>query len=361
MRYVRLGRTELNISELGFGGIPIIRLDMDTAIQVLRCAYEKGITFFDTANGYRDSEEKIGHAFVGIREKIVIATKTLERNVINANKHIENSLRMLKTDYIDLYQLHQIAQEKDWQAVTAPDGALEALAKAKQEGKIRFIGVTSHNLAMAVKLVKTGLFSTIQLPFNFIEDAAKDELFPAARELGMGIIAMKPFAGGVIDNAEIAIKYLRQYSDVVPIPGYDAVNSVDQVASYYQHPNAVTVDDIALMEKYRRDLGKQFCRRCEYCQPCPNGVMITMAMGYNLMAPKLSPAVSVNFCKPAMESIKQCTECDACIERCPYELPIHDMLRANYKLYEEHVAMGGNDNRNLTICDNRMLTTLSNV
>jgi predicted aldo/keto reductase-like oxidoreductase len=333
VRYVRLGRTGLNISELGFGGIPIIRLDMDTAIQVLRCAYEQGITFFDTANAYRDSEEKIGHAFDGMREKIVIATKTLQRNAINAKKQIENSLRMLKTDYIDLYQLHQIAQEKDWQAVTAPDGALEAIVRAKREGKIRFIGVTSHNLSMAVKLVKTGLFSTIQLPFNFIEDAAKDELFPAARELGMGVIAMKPFAGGVIENAEIAIKYLRQHPEVVPIPGYDSVNSVDQVTSYYEHPNTVTDDDLALMDKYRRDLGKQFCRRCEYCQPCPNGVMITMAMGYNLMASKMSPAVCA-------ESIKQCTECDACIERCPYELPIHGMLRANYKLYEEHIAMG---------------------
>jgi predicted aldo/keto reductase-like oxidoreductase len=340
MRYTRLGNTGLNISELGFGGIPIIRLDMDTAIRVLRCAYEKGITFFDTANAYRDSEEKIGNAFDGRREKIVIATKTLQRNAINANKHIENSLRMLKTDYIDLYQLHQIAQENDWQAVTAPDGALEAVVRAKQEGKIRFIGVTSHNLAMAIKLVKTGLFSTIQLPFNFIEDAAKNELLPAATELGMGIIAMKPFAGGVIDNAEMAIKYLRQYSEVVPIPGCDSENSVHQVTSCYQHPNEVTDDDMALMDKYRRDLGKQFCRRCEYCQPCPNGVMITMAMGYNLMASKMSPAVSTAFCKPAMESIKLCIECDACIERCPYELPIHEMLRANYQLYEEHIAMG---------------------
>ena len=340
MRYIRLGRTELNISELGFGGIPIIRLDTDSAIQILRCAYEKGITFFDTANAYRDSEAKIGSAFEGIREKIVIATKTLQRNAINANKHIENSLRMLKTDYIDLYQLHQIAQEKDWQAVTAPDGALEAVIRAKKEGKIRFIGVTSHNLAMAVKLVKTGLFSTIQLPFNFIEDAAKDELFPATRVLGMGVIAMKPFAGGVIDNSEIAIKYLRQHPEVVPIPGCDSVNSVHQVTSYYEHPNSVTDDDLALMDKYRHELGKQFCRRCEYCQPCPNGVMITMAMGYNLMASKMSPAVSADFCKPAMESIRQCTECDACIERCPYELPIHAMLKANYRLYEEHIAIG---------------------
>jgi uncharacterized protein len=339
MRYVMLGRTGLEISELGFGGIPIIRLDMDTAIQVLRCAYEKGITFYDTANAYRDSEDKIGRAFEGMRGKIIIATKTMQRNAIGATKHIENSLRMLRTDYIDLYQLHQIAQEKDWQAVTASDGALEAVVKAREEGKIRSIGVTSHSLPMAVKLVKTGIFSTIQFPFNFIEDAAKNDLFHVAQEFGMGIISMKPFAGGMIDNAEIAIKYLRQYPDAVPIPGYDSVDSVDQVTSYYQIPNVITDSDRKLLEKYRRDLGKQFCRRCEYCQPCPNGVMITMAMGYKLVASRMSPSVSVNFSRIAMESVKLCSDCEICIERCPYELPIPEMMKANYTLYEQHIAM----------------------
>ncbi|MEI7638833.1 MAG: aldo/keto reductase [Syntrophus sp. (in: bacteria)] len=337
MRYVMLGRTGLEISELGFGGIPIIRLNMDTAIQVLRRAYERGITFYDTANAYRDSEDKIGRAFEGIRGKIIIATKTIQRNAKSATDQLENSLRMLKTDYIDLYQLHQIAQEKDWQAVTAPDGALEAVVKAREEGKIRFIGVTSHNLPMAIKLVKTGLFSTIQFPFNFIEYAAKDELFHAAREAGMGIISMKPFAGGMIDNAEVAIKYLRQYPEAVPIPGYDSMESVDQVTAYYQLPNVVTDNDRKLMEKYRIDLGKQFCRRCEYCQPCPNGVMITMAMGYKLLAARMSPAVSVNFSRLAMESVKLCSECEICMERCPYELSIPEMLKANYDLYEQHV------------------------
>jgi len=339
MRYVILGRTGLEISELGFGGIPIIRLGMDVAIQVLRRAYERGITFYDTANAYRDSEDKIGRAFEGMRGKIIIATKTLQRNAKSATDQLENSLRMLKTDYIDLYQLHQIAQEKDWQALTAPDGALEAVVKARESGKIRFIGATSHNLPMAVKLVKTGLFSTIQFPFNFIEDAAKDELFHTAREFGMGIISMKPFAGGMIDNAEVAIKYLRQYPDAVPIPGYDSVDSVDQVTAYYQFPNVVTDNDRKLMEKYRLDLGKQFCRRCEYCQPCPSGVMITMAMGYKLVASRMSPAVSVVFSRPAMESVKFCSECEICRERCPYELPIPEMLKSNYDLYEQHIAL----------------------
>jgi predicted aldo/keto reductase-like oxidoreductase len=338
MRQVKFGKSGLEISELGFGGIPIIRLDIGTAVKILRRAYDRGITFYDTANAYRDSEEKIGRAFDGMRDKVIIATKTIMRDGQNALNHLENSLRMLRTDYVDLYQLHQVAQEKDWDTVTAPGGALEAVVKAKKEGKIRFIGVTSHNLSMAIRLVKTGLFSSIQFPFNFIEDAAGNELFKAADKLGMGILAMKPFAGGMIDNADIAFKFLRQYPEVVPIPGFDSVETVEEVVSLYESPNIVIKKDRQIMEKYRKELGKRFCRRCEYCQPCPQGVMITPAMGYKIVASRMSPAVSVEFCRPAMESVKQCTECGTCLERCPYELPIQEMLKANYDLYEQHRA-----------------------
>ena len=338
MRYVRFGKTGLKISELGFGGIPIIRLSRDTAVKVLRRAYERGITFYDTANAYRDSEEKIGCAFDGMREKVIIATKTIKRDAQSAMKELENSLRMLRTDYIDLYQLHQVAQERDLNALNAPGGALEAVMKARDEGKVRFIGVTSHNLSMAVKLVKTGMFGSIQVPFNFIEDAAKEELHSTARELDMGILAMKPFAGGMIDNADIAFKFLRQYPDVIPIPGYDSVDSVDEIVSFYHSPNIVTEKDTRLMEKYRTELCKQFCRRCEYCQPCPNGVMITPAMGYKIIASRMSPAVSVEFSRAAMESVKLCDECGTCMERCPYELPIPEMLKSNYDLYERHLT-----------------------
>lgn len=338
MRYVRFGKTDLSISELGFGGIPIIRLSRSEAVKVLQRARERGVTFYDTANAYRDSEEKMGCAFDGVREKIVLATKTLKRDARSAAKDLENSLHMLRTDYIDLYQLHQIAQEKDWNAVAAPGGALEAAVRARDEGKVRFIGVTSHNLAMAVKLVETGLFSSIQFPFNFIEDAAKEELRAKALERGMGILAMKPFAGGMIDNAAVAFKFLRQYPDVIPIPGCDSVDSVDEVVSFYDRPNTVTDEDVRLMEKYRAELGKQFCRRCEYCQPCPSGVMITMAMAYRVVASRMSPAVSTEFSRAAMESVKKCDDCGACLERCPYELPIPEMLKSSYDLYERHLA-----------------------
>jgi predicted aldo/keto reductase-like oxidoreductase len=338
MNYILFGKTGLTVSELGFGGIPIIRLDEEAAVAVLRRAYESGITFYDTANAYRDSEKKIGRALGGVRDKVILATKTLCRDAPGAVEQLENSLRMMKTDYIDIYQLHQIAQEKDWEMVSGPGGALEAVVKAKEQGKIRYVGVTSHNLAMATKLVKTGLFSTIQFPFNFIEDAAKDELHTAARERGMGVLAMKPFAGGMIDNARIAFKFLRQHQDVLALPGFDTPERVDEVVSFYKRPNTVTDEDIKLMEQYRLELGKQFCRRCEYCQPCPQGVMITPAMGYKVIAARMSPKVAIEFSKIPMESVSLCTECRECVERCPYELPIPDILKVHYDLYEQHKA-----------------------
>ncbi|MEE9912156.1 MAG: aldo/keto reductase [Deltaproteobacteria bacterium] len=336
MRYVIFGKTGMKVSELGFGGIPLIRLNKETAVDVLRRAYDRGITFYDTANMYLDSEEKIGLAFQGMRDRVIIASKSLKRDAAGMTDHVEKTLKRLQTDYIDLYQLHQVAKEDDWKAVTGPGGAMEALLKAKDQGKVLHIGLTSHSLAMAVRAVQTDLFSSIQFPFNFIEIAAKDELFKIANEKNIGILAMKPFAGGMIDNADIAFKFLRQHPDVIPIPGFDSVEAVDQVASFYDNENRVAQSDLDLMERYRAELGKQFCRRCEYCQPCPNGVMITPAMGYRVIASRMSPAVAVRFSRLSMESVMKCDNCGACVEKCPYELPIPDMLKSFYDLYEQH-------------------------
>jgi len=337
MKYVPLGKTDLTVSEFGFGCIPIIRFPKDDSARVLRHAFERGITFYDTANAYRDSEEKIGIAFSGMRDKVVLASKTLRRGAEEATAQLENSLRMLKTDYLDLYQLHQIAQERDWQEVTGPKGALEAALKAKAAGKIRYLGVTSHNLQMALKMVRSGLFDTIQFPFNLIEEGAKDELLSASREMGMGFICMKPFGGGVLNDAGIAFKYLRNHPDVIPIPGFETCEQLDEIVSIYSAANVVSDRDLKAMDGFRTELGSRFCRRCEYCQPCPQGVMITPAMGYPIVAARMSPSVAVEFCKKPMESVQLCTGCGACIKRCPYELNITEILQANYALYMKHL------------------------
>ena len=336
MRYQQLGNTGLTVSELGFGGIPILRLESSLAERIVSHAFEKGITFFDTANAYRDSEEKMGRAFAGMRNKVVIATKTMRRDGPGALEQLELSLKRLQTDYIDLFQLHQVAQENVWQTITAPGGALEVLQKAKEAGKIRFLGVTSHSRPMAIKLIQTGLFSTVQFPFNFIEEAASADLHPEARRLGIGILVMKPFAGGVIDNATVAFKFLRQFPDAIPLPGFDSLEAVDEVVSFYETPNRVSDEDEAMMQTYRRELGQQFCRRCEYCQPCPQGVMITPAMGYQVVARRMSPAVSVDFSRAAMETVPQCIDCGVCLQRCPYNLPIPTMLKKHYAMWQQH-------------------------
>jgi predicted aldo/keto reductase-like oxidoreductase len=323
---------------VGFGSIPIIRLQIDAAVRVLCHAYEKGITFYDTANMYRDSEAKIGKALSHVRDKIIIATKTTRRDAAGFRETLENSLRMLKTDYLDVYQFHQVANEIEWNKIRQEGGAWQEAQKARAEGKIRFLGVTSHDLQMAIKLAQTGLFSTVQFPFNFIEQEAKDELHVYAREKGIGIIVMKPFAGGVIDSAAITFKYLRQFPDIIPIPGIDSMRFVDEIVSLYDSPNVVNEQDMETMSRYREELGRKFCRRCEYCQPCPQGVIITPAMSYPIVVSRMSPKVSVELLKLPMESIQKCTECGECIERCPYKLPIPEILKKNYDLFEAHRA-----------------------
>jgi uncharacterized protein len=338
MRYITLGKTGLEVSEVGFGGIPIIRLSTAEAVTVLRRAYDRGITLFDTANMYLDSEEKMGLAFDGIRSRLVIASKTFKRDRAGAEADIDLTLRRLRTDYIDLLQMHQLSLECDYQAVTGSAGALEAIFRARQDGKIRHIGVTSHSIEMAIKLVKTGLFSTVQFPFNFIETKPVEELHPVARQEEMGILAMKPFGGGVLDSAELCFKFLRQYTDVIPLPGFDAVGQVDQIVAVYETENAVLPEDQVAMERHRSELGQQFCRRCEYCQPCEQGVMITPAMSYPIIARRMSDAKAAGFAAKMMESVRNCTECGECVKRCPYSLPIPEMLKKHRALYEQHAA-----------------------
>jgi aryl-alcohol dehydrogenase-like predicted oxidoreductase len=336
MRYRCLGKTGLEVSEVGFGAIPIIRLSFTEAEQVLQRALERGINFYDTAHLYVDSEEKIGRAFAGKRQQIVLATKTMKRDRQGAREDLELSLRRLGTEYLDLYQLHQVSQDSDWETLTGPGGALEALQRAKEAGKIRHLGVTSHSLAMAIRLVQTGLFSTVQFPFNFVETEATKDLHPLARQLQVGILAMKPFCGGLVEDARVAFAFLRQFPDIIPLAGCDSVERVDQVANLYEGDLAVTPEDSAAMDRYRTELGDAFCRRCEYCQPCPQGVMITPAMLYGIVAHRMGPAKAAAFAAKPMESVRLCEECGDCASRCPYNLPIPEILKKHLAMYDEH-------------------------
>jgi len=338
LRSVPLGTTGLSVSELGFGGIPIIRLDSGEAERVVRRAYERGITFFDTANAYKDSEAKIGRALADVRDRVALATKSFKREAEGIQEHLENSLRQLGTDCIDLFQMHQISREEEWQEINRPGGAMERLLKARDKGMIRHIGFSSHSLDMALRLVRTRAFATVQFPFNFIETEAQEELYPAAKEAGMGILAMKPFAGGAIDNGPLAFSFLRQHPEAIPLPGFDSEASVDEIVSLYTEENSIDETKQKRMEAYRHELGQRFCRRCEYCQPCPSGVMVTTAMGYPLIASRMAPQTAVQFAGQAMETVPLCEECGECEEKCPYDLSIMQMIREHYEQYREHKA-----------------------
>jgi uncharacterized protein len=337
MKTVQLGATALEVSEIGFGGIPIIPLPVEEAVAVVRHCCDAGITFFDTANMYPTSEEKLGFALKPRRKEVVIATKTALRDADGAAAHIDLSLRQLQTDWIDLYQLHNVSNPEALNQVLAPGGAYEAVSKARDAGKIRVIGISSHSIPTATEALKTGLFQTLQFPFNFIESDPTHRLFPLAAGNKVGIIGMKPLGGGVLERADLCFRFLQQHPYVVPIPGIRANKEIDEIIAFYRSPRPLSEADLKDIETIRADLGEKFCHRCEYCMPCEQGVQIPPVLMLQAVAKRLSREGVKGWIGKAMESVGQCIECGECEQKCPYHLPISDLLKENLALYKEYV------------------------
>ncbi len=335
MNTVKLGGTDLEISEVGFGGIPIIPLPKNEAVAIVKYCFDLGITFFDTANMYLTSEAKIGTALETVRDKVVIATKTTQRDASGATAHIDTSLKQLKTDWIDIYQFHNVSNKDALEQILAPQGAYEAACKARDAGKIRFIGISSHSISTAMEALKTGLFQTLQFPFNFIENDPENKLFPFARQNNIGIIAMKPLGGGLLERADLCFGFLQQHPHVVPIPGIRAKKETDQIIQLYRHPQPLSKSDLKEMKNIQTVLGEKFCHRCEYCMPCEQGVQIPSVLIFQSAAKRLSPEGVSAWLGKAMESVAQCIECGQCEEKCPYNLPIADLLKENLALFKE--------------------------
>ncbi len=333
MKKVKLGGTGLIVSEIGFGGIPIIPLPLEKGAEVVRHCYDLGITFFDTANVYGDSEKKIGMALCDVRDRVVIATKTLKRDAETAATHILQSLQNLRTDCIDIYQLHNVSNDATLDQVLAPDGAYRAAEKAREDGTVRFIGFSSHNVKFAAAVCRRGLFSTVQIPFNFIDTEAADELFGVAAEMGMGVIGMKPIGGGLLQRPDLCMKVLQQYPQVIPNPGVISKAEMDEIVALYRKRRKLTRADRAAMDKIRAELGTRFCHRCGYCLPCEKGVRIPEALGFKSILKRFQGDFALKFSRDAVLSAEKCDQCGACIERCPYELPIPEMLSENLVLY----------------------------
>lgn len=336
MKTTRLGRTGLVVSRVGIGGIPLTRPQPDDCTRLVRHALDRGITFIDTAFGYSDSEERIGRGIAGRREGIVLTTKTPARDRGTALAHLETSLRRLGTDYIDVWQLHGISTQTSMDAVLAPGGAYEAAQIAVHGGKAGHIGFSSHNIDIAIKCVETGLFSLVQFPFNFISDEAAGHLVGLCAEMDVAFVGMKPFAGGAIREAGLAFRWLLQFDNVLPDPGVERTEEIDEIISIVEAGETLTEDDTARIAEIRARLGKRFCRQCEYCMPCPQGVIIP-GMLYLPRLYDLWPAerfFSWPLVTRSVATARECAGCGACEERCPYGLPIREMIQEGLRFYD---------------------------
>ena len=335
MEYRVLGKTGLRISRMGFGGIPIQRIDAEGTKQVIRQLIEAGVNYIDTARAYTVSEEYLGYALEGIRDKVILATKTYSRSKEAAAKDIETSLRNLRTDYIDLYQIHN-PSPAEWEQVQQADGALAALLEAKAAGKIGHIGVTLHSADLFAKAVECDWAETIMFPYNIVETQGED-LIAKCAEKNIGFIAMKPLAGGAIDDAALALRFVAANPHVtVVIPGMAKPEEAAQNLAALSDPSPLTPDELADMDKIRSFLGTQFCRRCNYCAPCSAGIPIS---GVFLMEGYFSRYHLEDWARERYAALPQkasaCIDCGLCETRCPYNLPIRQMLKNAAKVFGE--------------------------
>lgn len=328
MIYRRLGKTELKVSLIGFGGIPIQRVSMEESARVIHRAEELGINFIDTARGYTVSEEYIGYALKGRRDKWHVATKSMARTKESMIKDIDISLKNLKTDYIDLYQIHNIKEMDSYNLIVSENGALQALLQAKKEGKIGHIGITFHSLDVLKHAIESGLFETVMYPFNIVENQAEDA-FKRARELDLGVIAMKPMAGGALKNGTLAMRFIAENKNITSlIPGMADLNEVEENVKAIENFSGLKEEEVKNCIKIRKELGESFCRRCGYCAPCPNGIDIPFNFilrayyeNYDLKD------WAIDRYKSMKSHAEDCRECGICEGRCPYNLPIRKMLK----------------------------------
>ena len=327
MEYRILGKTGLNVSRMGFGGIPIQRIDAEGTKKLVHQLKEVGVNFIDTARAYTVSEEYLGYALEGIRDSFILATKSMARTKAEMARDIDISLKNLRTDYIDLYQIHNAPPEQLAQ-VMAPGGALEALLEAKAAGKIGHIGLTAHSLDTFRMALELDWVETFMFPYNIVETQAV-ELVKQCAEKNIGFIVMKPLAGGAIEDATLALRYVCADENVsVVIPGMAEVRELEQTLAACNDTSAITEEEKAGFQAIREQLGTQFCRRCNYCQPCSAGINISgcfLFAGY-LNRYGLGDWAKVRYAALPVHA-SDCLDCGVCETRCPYNLPIRDMLK----------------------------------
>ena len=316
MKTIPLGSTGLTVTKTAMGCLPVQRCDMDYGVKLIRAAYEGGIRYFDTANSYTDSEEKLGLALADVRDQVVISTKSQARNKAGVLAHIENSLKMLRTDHIDLFQFHNVPEMPD---PNDPDGAFAGALEAKNRGWIDHIGVTTHRVGVAEECIESGLFETLQFPFSYISSERDLALADKCKAAGMGFIAMKGLAGGLLTNARACHAFMKGYDNVVPIWGIQRMEELEK--------------------KDRQELAGSFCRSCGYCMPCPVGIEIRNCARMDRL---LRRSPWKQYFTPAwqekMNRIEDCLGCRQCASRCPYGLDTPNLLKYMLKDYRAFYA-----------------------
>ena len=327
MEYVTLGKTGLKISRMGFGGIPIQRIDAAGTRKLMEQMVDAGINYVDTARGYTVSESFLGEALEGIRDKFILATKSMARTREAMAQDIETSLKNLRTDYIDLYQIHNPTMAQ-LEQVMAPGGALEALSEAKAAGKIGHIGITLHHVEIFEKALDLPWVETIMFPYNIVETQA-EQLIEKCTEKGIGFIDMKPLAGGAIEDATLALRFVCANPHVtVTIPGMAEPGELEQNLTAVNNTAPLTEAELARIEEIRKELGTHFCRRCNYCAPCSVGIAIPSVFLFEGYLSRYGLADWAKDRYAAMgKHASDCIGCGACEPRCPYGLPIREMMK----------------------------------
>ena len=320
----------------GLGDVYKRQISKDAAVSLVRRAYDGGMRFFDTARFYTDSEEKLGEAFAGIRGQIFLATKTAALTEEEFWKDLEVSLGNLKTEYVDLYQFHNppfCPRPGDG------SGLYEAMRKAKEQGKVRHIGITNHRLQVAHEAIDSGLYETLQFPFCYLSTEHELELVEKCRAANMGFLAMKGLSGGLLTNSAAAYAYMSQFEHVLPIWGIQRENELDEFLSYIKNPPEMTEETRAVIEKDKEELGSDFCRACGYCMPCPVGIEInTCARMSQLIRRSPSHLQLTPEVQEKMKKVEECRHCGACKKKCPFGLDTPALLEKNYRDYQEILA-----------------------
>ncbi len=336
MHTVTLGKTGITVNKNGFGALPIQRISREAAVGLVRKAFDAGITYFDTARWYTDSEEKLGEAFDGIREQVFIATKTGASTAEQFWEDLETSLRNLRTEYVDLYQFHNPSfcpKPGDG------SGLYEAMLEAKAQGKVRHIGITNHRLAVAQEAVESGLYETLQFPFCYLSGEQELRLVRQCEQAQMGFIAMKALSGGLITNSAAAYAFLAQYENVLPIWGVQREEELEEFISYVENPPAMTQELWELITRDKKELSGDFCRGCGYCMPCPAGIEINTCARMSLLIRRSpSKAQLTEQAQEMMKKIEGCLHCGKCKGKCPYELDTPALLEKNYADYQRILA-----------------------